>query len=434
MYDRRVGLLSALILFTCQAFFLFNNDVRTDAILTACVITSVWLLYEFLQNDEWKYFIGGFVFIALGMMAKGPVALMIPAWTIGIHLLLKKDFKKLFQLKWLTGIMIVFVLLIPMCWGLYEQFGWKGIEFFFWKQSFGRITGENVWRNDAGYFYLFQNFLWAFLPWTVITMYAVGEILYAYVKRFSLPEYISIGGFLLTFIALSFSKYKLPHYIFVTFPFAAIFTAEVIETQIVRNEKLSRFFRYFQLLFILLSFLFCVVIYFYVFPVENLWLPTVSFILLAFSCYVYFFKIFDGIVIPSAIAMIAVNFMLNTHFYSELLPYQSGNVAARKILEDDIPREQVYFYERSSHALDFYLQRITPPAWDIAETLKQNEGKTIWIYSEGNILQRLKEENIKPRKITEFDNYNIQLLTRKFLNPKTRGEALQKSYLVELKQ
>ena len=35
----------------------------------------------------------------------------------------------------------------------------------------------------------------------------------------------SLGGFLLTFIALSCSQYKLPHYIFVTLPWAAVLVA-----------------------------------------------------------------------------------------------------------------------------------------------------------------------------------------------------------------
>jgi hypothetical protein len=432
MYHQRVGILSAIMLYTCQAYFLFNNDVRTDAILTACVVTSVWLLYEYLQHNRSRYFIGGFIFIALGMMAKGPVALMIPAWTLGFHLLMKKQFKKIFRIQWLAGLAIVGILLIPMCWGLYKQFGMEGIRFFFWKQSFGRITGENVWRNDAGYLYLFYNFLWAFLPWTPIALYAFAEIIYAYAKRLSLPEYISIGGFLITLAALSFSKYKLPHYIFVTLPFAAIFTADVVETQMVRNEKLSRIFRYVQLLYVILCFCLCLLIYFYVFPTNNLWLPTVSFGLLAFACYTYFLKVFEGIVIPVAIASVAVNFMMNAHFYPVLLTYQSGNTAAKTILNEKIPVDRMYYYERSSHALEFYLKRCLPPAWNISETLEHQQANTIWIYSEGNILQRLKEENIKPHKIIEFDNYNVQLLTYRFLNPKTRKSVMQKSYLIEV--
>jgi len=47
LYDEETGLLAALIVYTCQAFFLFNNDVRTDTLLTAFVIFSSWQLVLF---------------------------------------------------------------------------------------------------------------------------------------------------------------------------------------------------------------------------------------------------------------------------------------------------------------------------------------------------------------------------------------------------
>lgn len=55
LYDKRVAVLSAIILYTTQAFFVFNNDVRTDTILASCVITSIWLLYQFSINGKFYF-------------------------------------------------------------------------------------------------------------------------------------------------------------------------------------------------------------------------------------------------------------------------------------------------------------------------------------------------------------------------------------------
>lgn len=89
------------------------------------------------------------------MMAKGPIGAVAPALALGSHWLLKKDWQKIFNLKWLIAMIIVLILLMPMCYGLYKQFGFEGIKFFFWTQSFGRITGENVWKMmpDISSFY-----------------------------------------------------------------------------------------------------------------------------------------------------------------------------------------------------------------------------------------------------------------------------------------
>src|SRR5690606_11985153 len=149
--------------------------VRTDTLLAACVITSIWLIYEFYKKGKWYYCTGAAVFIALGMMAKGPIALMIPILALGSHFALKRKWMFFLRKEWLYGLGIVFILLLPMCWGLYAQHGWEGIKFFFWTQSFGRITGENVWRNDTGPFYFTHTFVWAFMPWTFIALYALSD-------------------------------------------------------------------------------------------------------------------------------------------------------------------------------------------------------------------------------------------------------------------
>src|SRR3990170_3203671 len=53
------------------------------------------------------------------------------------------------------------------------------------------------------------------------------------------PEWISLCGFIFPFIALSFSNYKLPHYIFPLFPFAAIITSNFLMNY---AEKFPRWF------------------------------------------------------------------------------------------------------------------------------------------------------------------------------------------------
>ena len=49
-YDHRTGILAALMLGTTQAFNLMSNDIRTDGLLTAFVMLSVWLLSSYLKT------------------------------------------------------------------------------------------------------------------------------------------------------------------------------------------------------------------------------------------------------------------------------------------------------------------------------------------------------------------------------------------------
>lgn len=432
LYDKQVGKLSALILYTCQAFFMFNNDVRTDTLLAACVITATWMLYEFSQQNKWYRLLGGFLFVALGMMAKGPIGAVAPALAIGSHLWLKKDWKKLFNWKWLLGIPVVLLVLLPMCWGLYIQHGWKGVEFFFWTQSFGRITGENVWRNDAGYFFFVHTFLWSFLPWSLFAVYALADTLIAFFKRRTLPEYVSLFGFLLTFIALSLSKYKLPHYIFVVFPLIAILTAEIIETRILKEPKVLKWFT--RVHFVLfLVYVIATVLLFYVFPITDLWLPTVAVALIFAATYLYYLKIFNGLVIPLAIVATALNFTLNAHFYPELLAYQPAKQAANILLKQANTEDKIYFYERKSPAFDFYFRSTNMTGLHGNDLNNVGFVKGSWIYSEeSNFINKLNESGIRVAEINELKNYPVQFLNIKFLNPASRDKEVKKAYLVKI--
>ncbi len=50
LYNRDTGILAAVILYTSQAYFLFSNDVRTDALLTGCVAFACWQLLQFINS------------------------------------------------------------------------------------------------------------------------------------------------------------------------------------------------------------------------------------------------------------------------------------------------------------------------------------------------------------------------------------------------
>ena len=213
LYGKQTGIIAGLILYTCQAFFLFNNDVRTDTLLTANVILATWQLYEFLQSRKIKFLLLGYFFVSLALLSKGPIGAAAVFFAIGSQIVYKKEWKKILWMEWWLGAILILTLIFPMLVGLYRQYGMYGLKFFFWLQSFGRITGQNSWHNDAGYFFFTHTFLWAFLPWSPVAVFALFYFVRNFMKKIPPREALTFGGFLFTFIALSFSHYKLPHYI-----------------------------------------------------------------------------------------------------------------------------------------------------------------------------------------------------------------------------
>lgn len=422
-YAKNVAVHAALIIASCQAYFLFNNDVRTDALLTACVITAAWQLAAYLQSNGWYYFVGACLFAALGMLAKGPIALMILIWTFGTQLILTKEWKKIFQLKWLLGLVLILIVLLPMSYGLYMQHGWKGVKFFYWTQSFGRITGESEWNNGAGYFFFTHTFLWAFLPWSIISVAALFSLVKQFITQKKLTEYICLAGFTLTFVALSLSKYKLPHYIFVTFPFAAIFTAQYLH----QSNLFLKWLKSLHLLLIVLIALIVISGSLYIFPVQHYYTLFFSMLLIGIALALLWAKELSYFVASVVTTAISLNLFLNVHFYPELMQYQGGIKAAQYAKAQNIQPSSLYYFQNKNHDFEFYYGHIVPFASD--SFLQHYHG---WVYSEADVISYLQYLQIPIKNTVAFNHYPVQLLNWKFLNPKTRPKTLKKVYLVEI--
>ena len=372
-YDHKRGLTAALILATTQGMLLMSNDIRTDGILMGFVMFTIWQLSLFIQQGGMKHVLLGAIGAAVAMMTKGPIGLLIPGLAIGSHILAHREWKLIFKYEWAVFLVIILLLLLPMCYGLYEQFdlhpekevyglkGPSGIKFFFWTQSFGRITGDNYWKNDSGYFYFFSTILWDFQPWLLLIVPAIFLKVKRLIKRFSLlpkkEEYMTVGGFCLTFAALSLSGYKLPHYIFPIFPLLSILCADYLHRLAEEaNIRWLKFFKWAQFGLIILFFVALVLLMTICFPVTSvlLWMSVAGLFLL---CLWVFFKshldFADTFVFPTLIMISAVALVMSVHFYPALLKYQAPSICAKEVKEMNLAANQFYFLHFHTHSMDF---------------------------------------------------------------------------------
>lgn len=437
---------AAFILASCMGLMVICNDVRTDTILLGFTACAVWQLAEYVAFNRWKNLFAGFFFVGLAMLAKGPIGLVMPAFAVGSHLLLSRNWRGIFKLQWVLGLGVTALVLVPMCYGLWQQFdlhpeklvnerhGVSGLRFFFWEQSFGRITGENVWKNDTSGFYFMHVYLWAFLPWCLLLPVALVRTTLrkfeTFVKLSSAPEYYALGGFLLTFIALSQSQYKLPHYIFITLPWAAVLVASAWEKAGKAIWGLL-YFACFAALLIAFAALF------YVFPTDLL--LTGSLTVLATG--VLLWKIIrnpfpaelDILVQRGLWVALIFGFVLNFHFYPHLLPYQSTPQAARFAHSKGIPAEKMYFFNSSSHAMDFYngdiMENLDSPEKVRASARAQGG---IWVYTTQNGKETLEKTGVTMEETGQFKHFQVALLKPKFLNPDTRAESLGTYFLIHI--
>ncbi len=437
-YSEDVARLSAVMLATTQALFLITNDVRTDTILVASLIFGVWQISEFLENKKWSGLLLGSVGIALAMLTKGPIGLMVPVLGFGTHWILSKQWQNFLKWQWLVAIGLILLCLSPMLWGLYEQHGERGLYFYFWEQSFGRLTGDNTFVKSQpnpqplAPFFFVHTLLWTFLPWTVFAILGLWKNLKQAVQKKQVAEYLTLGAVILPFIALSLSRYKLPHYIFVFFPFLSVIAASYL-VDVFQKAEGKKFFSVTQWALSVILMLVGAIASFYLFPFGN-WVAVMVLVVMM-TVFVWLYgkmeKVADRLLLISLSGILAVNLMLSGIGFHGLLKYQP----TKKIGEwakHELKGEPLYALRTYSHALNFYSGgdvRYIHSVWQF----EQEQGK-------GDVLlvDKLGKEELLGNKhqfevVDSFEQYPVTLLSWKFVNPATRSERINRFYIIEMK-
>ncbi len=446
-YSKDIAKLSALVLATSQAVFLITHDVRCDTMLMGWVSLSLWQMAAWHQTGKWKYFFISFMAIAGGMLTKGPIALMVPAFAFVPHFLLRREWKQLFRWEYIVGLVIVGIMLIPMSIGLYQQFDLhhgklingepiqSGLRFYYWTQSFGRYTGENHFNEMNHFTFLLENMLWSFLPWIFIFLLGLFfSIKNLANKKFLLAaneEWITTGGFIVTYCILGRSQAQLPHYIFVVFPLASIIAAVFLFKLLYTEEYIP--WKKPLLIFhaIIFSLLWGAVVILMIWPFD---VPIMVPVLAVLSFFVFFRICFlQKIKVPALIALslftvIGVNVFLATAFYPNVLKYQLGNDAAAFIEKNKIPKNKITLYGiHEGRALHFYGKYIFPTVVSF-ENLKPAS----IILTSKDSLAAISKAFPYLQVLHEGSHFGVTALTLPFLNPKTREKELPKYVIINL--
>ena len=228
LYDRQTGLLAMLILLSSEIWLLFSNDIHTDILMASATVFGLWQLVAFLKEKKKIQFLFGFTGIGLAILSKGIIALAVPVFAIGGHLLIRKEYRELFHPRWLLGIPILALFFLPTIIGIYNQLGLEGLRFYFWENNLGRMSGEYKGNNGDPFFY-FHTALYILLPWSLwffLSFYLEGKDLFARKwKDRRNSSFFLFCGIALFWLMISVAKAKAPHFLLAISPLIAILTA-----------------------------------------------------------------------------------------------------------------------------------------------------------------------------------------------------------------
>ena len=429
LFTHKTGLYASAILGTSLGFFWINNDVKTDAIVTSCVLFSTYYLLLFINEKKLVSIILAAIGIGIGMLTKGPLALIFPLSFVFFYTIIHKKYKAVLTPRWLLLPIVAGLILLPMLIGLYEHFDVKsnisGLRFFFWEQSFGRITGENSWKNDTSFFFLFHSLILLIFPFSVLTIIAFYKKIHAFIVKKEKDGFFLIAGTITILCALSLSAYKIPQYAMVVFPFVALIIADYLSS--LENSCPT----WLALHNIVLGF-----ILFAAGALSFLAFDFSYFVLLAYVFLLVLFVITQlkkKIIEPLIIIGLALGLIMNSHIIPSFEKYSQGRQFSELIKANQIDKETIYFFNRESRAIEFYLgKRIQVVEW-FPMLEKQKNKESAWYYMSKDGKEALLNAGLKPEKEYCLYQYDVNRLKLGFFVPSKRQKYLEPRYLIKFK-
>ena len=238
----------ALITASCAGVIGFAHAAATDMPLAACFSIGLLAWYCWYESRERIYIVGFYIFLALGTLAKGPVAPALSAAIIVLFLTAKRDWHAIWSTCWIPGIAIYLAVMLP--WYVAVQL--RNPEFFrvfILEHNLARFS-QDVYHHRQPFWFYLPVLLLAMMPWAIVLVLAVVErarLIWLDGKEAFSGAEDSWQAFLLIWLFVpvlffSASQSKLPGYILPAVPAGALLVAEYLAGRRSAERRFSLLF------------------------------------------------------------------------------------------------------------------------------------------------------------------------------------------------
>jgi 4-amino-4-deoxy-L-arabinose transferase-like glycosyltransferase len=236
---------AALMSVSAAGTIAFARAASMDMALAATFTMALLAWYAWHEAGPRAYLWCAYAFLALGMLAKGPVAPVLAAVIVGIFAVAKGDYRILRRTLSIPGIVFFSVIVLP--WYVAVQL--RNPDFFhaFILQHNLERFSSNLYHHREPFWYYIPVVLLALLPWTVFAVAAIAETIRAWwsqrremlnSKDDTLNIFLLIW-LLVPVIFFSVSQSKLPGYILPALPAGTLLLAEYVRRQAAANDRPS---------------------------------------------------------------------------------------------------------------------------------------------------------------------------------------------------
>jgi len=244
-FRRGVEVDAALITASCAGVIGYAHAASMDMALAAAFGVGMLAWWGWRESGNKIYLALFYVSMALGMLAKGPVAPFLAAAVIVMFALATREFRVVVKTLWLPGILLFCAIALPWYFAVQlrnPQF----VREFILQHNLARFSSDLYHHRQPFWFYLPVTAL-ALVPWTVFVIAAFVEsvrVWWAERKTVSAePDFelqfrvFACCWLVVPVIFFSLSQSKLPGYILPAVPAGAVLLADYLRRHLAQEEE-----------------------------------------------------------------------------------------------------------------------------------------------------------------------------------------------------
>jgi 4-amino-4-deoxy-L-arabinose transferase-like glycosyltransferase len=235
----------ALVAASCAGIVGYARAASTDMPLAAAFTIGMLAWWAWRESGKRSYLAIFYVFMALGTLAKGPVAPFLAITVIVFYAVAAGELRLVLKTLWLPGIVLFCVVALPW----YVAVQARNPEFFrefIVEHNLGRFS-KNLYHHTEPFWYYLPVTALALLPWTVFAITAFVQSIRKWrVSRKSIKDSrnsleTQFGVFVCCWLAVplaffSISQSKLPGYVLPAIPAGALLLSDYLRKRLQNRD------------------------------------------------------------------------------------------------------------------------------------------------------------------------------------------------------
>lgn len=208
-------------LFVLLGSFFFMQEFHLavpDPYLIAFVTLGLFSFYHFYATKKQLYIVLFYFFLAMGVLAKGPIAIALPGLSVGLFLIVQGELKSAFRYYPVLGLLGIAILVVPWFWQVHLKTNGLWTQGFFFDHNISRFSAPM--EGHGGIFLI----TWAFviLGLLPLSMFIPQAFRHAWQERKKAPLVFAAIVAAVFILFFSLSSTKLPNYTMPCYAFLAI--------------------------------------------------------------------------------------------------------------------------------------------------------------------------------------------------------------------